>query len=87
MIDRSNGQSLAGVGSAADRAGVRSGDLVVAVNGVAVHSGTQLRNAIGLARIGDEIMLTIDRRGAERTISVRVEQAPVAATRGRQSEH
>src|SRR5947209_8636923 len=41
-------------GAPADRAGLRSGDLVVAVNGVAVRSGTQLRNMIGLSYIGDE---------------------------------
>src|SRR6202163_4227876 len=40
-------------GSPAERAGLHSGDLVVAANGVAVRGGTQLRNMIGLARIGD----------------------------------
>src|SRR5439155_10856194 len=52
-------------GSSAERAGLRSGDLVVAMNGTVVHSGTQLRNLIGLARIGDEVTLTVDRRGSE----------------------
>ena len=36
-------------GSPAERAGLRTGDLVVAVNGVPVRSGTQLRNVIGLS--------------------------------------
>ena len=54
-------------------AGLRTGDLVVAVNGAAVHSGTQLRNMIGLPRIGDEVdadrrpaRLRTQRRGAHR---------------------
>jgi len=42
---------------------LKTGDLVIAANGVAVHSGTQLRNAIGLTRIGDEVKLTVDRAG------------------------
>src|SRR5579884_2488636 len=52
-------------GSPAERAGLRSGDLVVAINGVPVRSGTQLRNTIGLTRIGSSVDLTIDRRGSE----------------------
>jgi len=68
-------------GSPADRAGLRSGDLVVAVNGVAVRSGTQLRNMIGLSHIGDEVKLTVIRRGdGEQALSVRVEQASTAAS-------
>jgi Do/DeqQ family serine protease len=74
---RPNGAVIAKVepGSAADHAGIKTGDLVVAANGVAVHSGTQLRNAIGLTRIGDDVNLTVDRGGAERALTVRVELA------------
>ncbi len=71
-------------GSPAERAGLRNGDLVVAVNGGAVRSGTQLRNLIGLSRIGDEVQLTVDRRGGgERVIPVRVDQATAQASRAR----
>src|SRR5438105_6462030 len=66
-------------GSPAERAGLRSGDLVLAMNGTAVHNGTQLRNLIGLARIGDEVTLTVDRRGAEYSIAVRIDPASSAA--------
>ncbi len=71
-------------GSPAERAGLRKGDLVVAVNGVAVRSGTQLRNIIGLSRIGDEVGLTVARGGAERTLAVRVDPAGPSAARQRQ---
>jgi Do/DeqQ family serine protease len=70
-------------GSSAERAGLKSGDLIVAVNGVPVHSGTQLRNTIGLTRIGDEVELTVERGGRERTIAVRIEQAVAETTRPR----
>ena len=68
-------------GSPAERAGLHSGDLVVAVNGVAVRGGTQLRNMIGLARIGEDIELTLDRIGAERKVAVHVDPAGPTAAR------
>jgi Do/DeqQ family serine protease len=80
---RANGAVIAKVepGSSADHAGLKTGDLVIAANGVAVHSGTQLRNAIGLTRIGDDVTLTIDRGGSERSIGVRVELAQQASAK------
>ncbi len=70
-------------GSPAERAGLRGGDLVVAVNGVAVRSGNQLRNMIGLTRIGDEVELTVDRKGAERKVAVHVDPAGPSAPQQR----
>src|SRR2546423_664908 len=67
-------------GSPAEQAGLRTGDLVVAANGTAVHSGTQLRNMIGLARIGDQVTLKVDRRGSEISIPERIEAATATAT-------
>jgi Do/DeqQ family serine protease len=60
-------------GSSADHAGLKTGDLVIAADGVTIHSGTQLRDAIGLTRVGDEVKLTIDRNGSERSVGVKVE--------------
>ncbi|HZE46793.1 MAG TPA: Do family serine endopeptidase [Xanthobacteraceae bacterium] len=78
---QTNGAVIARVesGSAAEQAGLHSGDLVVAVNGTVVRSGTQLRNMIGLSRIGDQVTLTVDRRGSEYSIPVRIEPAAAAA--------
>jgi Do/DeqQ family serine protease len=68
--------------SPAERAGLQRGDLVTAVNGMPVHSGTQLRNTIGLAGVGHDVGLTIDRRGTQYSLTVRVEAAgQVAAGR------
>jgi Do/DeqQ family serine protease len=69
-------------GSAADHAGLKTGDLVVGANGVSVRSGTQLRNAIGLTRIGDAVKLTVDRDGSERSVEVKVELAQQTPQRG-----
>ena len=71
-------------GSPAARAGLHTGDLVVAVDGVPVRSGTQLRNTIGLTRIGSDVDLTIDRKGAEYRVPVHVDQASAARRSGQQ---
>ncbi|HXO63333.1 MAG TPA: Do family serine endopeptidase [Steroidobacteraceae bacterium] len=50
-------------GSAADRAGVRTGDVVTSVNSQPVKSNTDLRNAIGLMRIGQPVEIGLMRDG------------------------
>src|SRR5579871_2208764 len=39
--------------SAAARGGLRSGDLIIAVNGAPIHNAAELKNRVGLAQIGD----------------------------------
>jgi Do/DeqQ family serine protease len=70
-------------GSPAERAGLRTNDLVVAINGAPMRSGTELRNRVGLSRIGDEVELTVERSGVERSVTVRIEQATTTAQRQR----
>src|SRR5206468_4846328 len=70
-------------GSPAERAGLRTNDLVVAINGAPMRSGTELRNRVGLSRIGDEVQLTVDRGGSERTLAVRIEQVATTTTQRR----
>jgi len=65
-------------GSAAQRAGLRASDLIVAVDGRPIQNASELKNRVGLAQIGDELRLTVDRNGAERIVTVRVEQATAA---------
>jgi Do/DeqQ family serine protease len=67
--------------SPAERAGLRTGDLVVSANGVPVRSGTQLRNVIGLSGVGSAVDLRIDRKGSEYTVAVNVEAAAATAIR------
>jgi Do/DeqQ family serine protease len=61
--------------SPASRAGLEPRDVVVAVNGVPVTSGAGLRDRIGLAPIGAVVELTIDRRGVDRYVPVRIQEA------------
>jgi Do/DeqQ family serine protease len=72
-------------GSPAERAGLRTNDLVVAVNGVPIHNGAELKNRVVVAQIGDAVDLTVVRGGSERTVAVRIDQ--VAAQRQRARQH
>jgi Do/DeqQ family serine protease len=71
-------------GAPAERAGLRTNDLVVAVNGAPIHNGAELRNRVGLSKIGDTVDLTIVRSGAERTVAVRIDQVAAQRQRVRQ---
>ena len=69
-VDETQGALVSQIlnGSAAEEAGLEVGDIIVEVNGEAVDSAGELRNAIGLQRAGDEVRLTVIREGKERKI-------------------
>ena len=50
-------------GSAADKAGVRAGDVITAINGRAINNAGELRNTLGLMRIGERAELALLRDG------------------------
>jgi len=58
--------------SAADRAGVKAGDVIVAIDGKPIRNAAGLRNAIGLLNIGERIRLDLLRDGKPLTIRVRI---------------
>ncbi|WP_343245772.1 trypsin-like peptidase domain-containing protein [Streptomyces sp. SID4985] len=57
-------------GGPGDRAGLKAGDLVTAVDGHRVHSGEELIVKIRAHRPGDRLRLTVERAGAERAVSL-----------------
>src|SRR5437899_166746 len=61
-------------GSAADRAGLKQGDVITALNGEAVHDFNSLRNRIASAGPGTNADLTIIRDDSERHVTVRLEE-------------
>lgn len=63
-------------GSAAESAGIVPGDLIIGVNGTPVVSSTDLRNKIGLLRVGAKAELDVVREGRRRTIVAKVRGAP-----------
>nr|WP_295830059.1 Do family serine endopeptidase [uncultured Azospirillum sp.] len=58
-------------GSPADSGGLRSGDVVIAVDGRPVRSATDFRNRIGLLRVGTPVQLTVMREGGQKSVTVR----------------
>jgi len=59
-------------GSPAEAAGLHAGDVIVAVDGTRVAGSRELRNSIGLVRVGDEIELDIQREQRRMRLNVRV---------------
>jgi S1-C subfamily serine protease len=77
-LDRPQGLLLAGVypGSAAARAGLQQGDVILSVDGQPVNDGGSLDYRIGTHRVGDSVSLTYQRGGAQKTTRVTVEAPP-----------
>jgi len=50
-------------GSPADHAGIRTGDVITSVNNQPVKSNSELRNTIGLLRVGDKVEIGLLRDG------------------------
>ncbi|MET0647860.1 MAG: DegQ family serine endoprotease [Pyrinomonadaceae bacterium] len=72
-------------GSAAEKAGLRRGDVIVAFNGTAVNEPNELRNHVAATQPGTDATLLILRDGSEQEVKVTVGelQANSAGGRGR----
>ena len=60
-------------GSAADQAGIKAGDVITSVNGQSVKTGAELRNRIGLLRIGETVDIVLVHDGKARHVSAAVQ--------------
>jgi len=69
-------------GSPAEKAGLRPGDVVTAVNGRAVRDAPDLRNQVGLRRVGDKLTLDVLRDGKRMTVSAVVGARTANTARG-----
>jgi Do/DeqQ family serine protease len=56
-------------GSAAEKAGVQAGDVITGINGRNVSNGGELRNTIGLLRVGEKVDLALIRDGKPRRVT------------------
>jgi serine protease Do/serine protease DegQ len=59
-------------GSAADQAGVRTGDVITTVNHKGVASNSELRNDIGMLRAGEAVDIGVIRDGATRHLTATI---------------
>ena len=64
-------------GSAADKAGLKAGDIVLEINGKVVKHSSDLRNFIGLLRVGKKVEMKVMRDGKSKNL-VAVVQTPVS---------
>lgn len=71
-------------GSAADRAGLRRGDVITALNGTPVTDPNTFRNAIAGTPPGADVTLTIKRGGAEQQVRARLGEFTPQPQRQRQ---
>jgi S1-C subfamily serine protease len=77
-LPKIGGALIAGVedGSPAEKAGLKPGDVIVAVDGKAIEGPADLRARIGLMPVGERIQMTAIRDGRPITLSARVENVP-----------
>jgi len=69
--------------SAADKAGLVAGDVIISINGDEVKDSTDMRNKIGLMRVGEDIQLNIIRNGKNRQVTARIAEIKVFSKPGK----
>jgi Do/DeqQ family serine protease len=67
-------------GSAADKAGLQPGDVIVALNGEEVSNSNDLRNDVALLRVGTEIRLDILRHDVPMTVHAVIAEPHITTT-------
>jgi len=58
--------------SPAAKAGIKQGDVITEFAGKPIKSAGQLRNAVGLHRVGDKVKLVVIRDGEEKTLTAKI---------------
>ena len=68
--------------SAAEKAGMRAGDVIVSVNGDAVDDSADVRNMIGLIRVGTKIEIDIVRDGKKKRLVAKIAEKKTKSIAG-----
>ncbi len=69
-------------GSAADKAGLKTGDVIVQVNDKQVRNATDIRNRIGLLRVGQKVRMEVLRNGNALTLKTTIETPQLTTAQG-----
>jgi Do/DeqQ family serine protease len=64
------------LGSAAEQAGIRSGDVIISINHSTVMAPADVRNSIGLLRAGDTVDIGLQRDGRPRHVQALISAPP-----------
>ncbi|MGN7735349.1 Do family serine endopeptidase [Ensifer sp. 22564] len=68
--------------SPAEQAGLRAGDVIIAVNNRKITGSADLRNRVGLAKVGSEVEIESLRDRVRRTVTMRIEADEAIAKPG-----
>ncbi len=69
-------------GSAAEKAGIKPGDVIVGIDGRKVRNGADLRNAVGILRAGTRVRLDLIRDGRTHQVAATIALPRDARTEG-----
>ncbi|RLT92539.1 DegQ family serine endoprotease [Ketobacter sp.] len=58
--------------SAADKAGIKQGDVIIEFDGKEMKSAAQLRNAVGIRRVGDKVKIKVIRDGSTKQLTAKI---------------
>jgi Do/DeqQ family serine protease len=59
-------------GSSAEHAGIKTGDIIVSLNGTNMRNSAELRNAIGMLHVGDKVDIGLLRDGKPRKVTATI---------------
>jgi serine protease Do/serine protease DegQ len=81
-LSESTGALVAGVaaGSSAERAGIKTGDIITSINGVTMKGAGELRNAVGMLRVGDKVEIGFLRDGKPQKVTALIAERGEAET-------
>ncbi len=69
-------------GSPADKAGMQTGDVITHINDRPIRDASDVRNRIGLLRIGEKVVLRILRNGESKSLHALIEEPEVVIIEG-----
>lgn len=83
-ITDTGGSVVAGIdpGSPAEKAGLKEGDVITAINGRPVRSSSDLRNVVGLMRVGSKLRMEIRRQNRRMEVVAIVAEVSVKTIDG-----
>lgn len=83
-LSEHQGAVITGVqpGSPAEAADLESGDIVLAINGRKVKNSQDVRNMIGLAKIGDEVEMEVNHKGSSKFRTAKIAAPKIVSSEG-----
>jgi Do/DeqQ family serine protease len=69
-------------GSAAEKAGIKAGDVITSINGQTIKSNSELRNAVGLSRVGEKLDVALIRDRKPLHVTAIITELPASSAAG-----